>query len=601
MLAAWSNHFQNGFHFDDAHTIVNNGFIRSIRYIPRYFTDATTFSALPSNQSYRPIVSLTLAIDYALGGGLTPFWFQLSNFAGFVAATALLGLLVHRLLEGRHPCIAVLAAGIYGLHPANADTVNYIIARSDILSTLAVAGGLAVYLSLPRCRPWQLHLLPVALGMLAKPITAVYAPLFALWLLLFPDASGSGRRRVLRSLADVAAAFAVCGAMSLFIWKMTPKTWVAGAADARQYLITQPYVALLYFKTFFWPSGLSADYDLTGFSNAADGRLWAGIAFAQCLVAGGIVAACFRRTRVIGFGLLWFLIALLPTSLSPLAEVMNDHRTFFPYMGLVIALAGAAALAIERMPALRGLAAGAAVLLLAGSGYATFQRNKVWHDDVSLWHDVVQKGPANGRALMNYGTALMAQGRLAEALDDFQHAREMTPYYPVVYVNLAIAEAALGNDVQAERDFETALQLAPGNPDCHTYYANWLLQRGRLSEAEPQVRQALALSPGDLTAQRLLGELKSAPAGPGAEACLQESLVQFQAGRYMESIAAAQRALQLRPNYAQAYNNIGAAWNAMHRYDLAAAACARALQIDPSFSLARNNLAWALKMAGTRK
>jgi len=41
-----------------------------------------------------------------------------------------------------------------------------------------------------------------------------------------------------------------------------------------------------------------------------------------------------KTTRVIGFGLLWFLIALLTTSLFPLAEVMNGsphisslHRT----------------------------------------------------------------------------------------------------------------------------------------------------------------------------------------------------------------------------------------------------------------------------------
>ena len=35
---------------------------------------------------------------------------------------------------------------------------------------------------------------------------------------------------------------------------MTPHTWIAGAANAHNYLITQPYVALLYLKTFFWPS-----------------------------------------------------------------------------------------------------------------------------------------------------------------------------------------------------------------------------------------------------------------------------------------------------------------------------------------------------------
>ena len=71
LLAAYANHFHNSFHFDDAHTIVNNAAIRELRNIPLFFRDATTFSALPSNQSYRPLVSTLLAIDYRLGGTAT--------------------------------------------------------------------------------------------------------------------------------------------------------------------------------------------------------------------------------------------------------------------------------------------------------------------------------------------------------------------------------------------------------------------------------------------------------------------------------------------------------------------------------------------------
>ena len=68
--------------------------------------------------------------------------------------------------------------------------------------------------------------------------------------------------------------------MLLFVQHMTPHTWIAGAANAHNYLITQPYVALLYFKTFFWPTGLSADYDLNPFAITDDPRFWAGFAFA---------------------------------------------------------------------------------------------------------------------------------------------------------------------------------------------------------------------------------------------------------------------------------------------------------------------------------
>src|SRR6266487_4037872 len=63
LLTAYANHFHNSFHFDDAHTVENNASIREVRNIPMFFRDATTFSSLPSNQSYRPLVSTLLAID----------------------------------------------------------------------------------------------------------------------------------------------------------------------------------------------------------------------------------------------------------------------------------------------------------------------------------------------------------------------------------------------------------------------------------------------------------------------------------------------------------------------------------------------------------
>src|ERR1700686_709488 len=62
IFAAYSNHFHNSFHFDDSHTVVDNAFIRDLHNIPRFFTDATTFSTLPANRTWRPIVSLSLAL-----------------------------------------------------------------------------------------------------------------------------------------------------------------------------------------------------------------------------------------------------------------------------------------------------------------------------------------------------------------------------------------------------------------------------------------------------------------------------------------------------------------------------------------------------------
>jgi Flp pilus assembly protein TadD len=607
LLATYRNHFHNSFQFDDAHTIVNNAAIRDLRNIPLFFGDATTFSSLPSNQSYRPLVSTLFVIDYSLGHGLQPLWFHLSIFVLFVSLILVLAFVIQHLLEIAAPSpsnrwIALLAAAAYGLHPANADTVNYIIASAEVISTLGVIASFAVYFAFPEWRRSYLFVLPAAVCVLAKPPAAIFAVLFGLYRgLLSPACSHApaDRDTLRRSVAtkawfiDVIPPLLICGAFVFFVHYMTPHTWVAGAANSRHYLITQPYVILQYFKTFFWPSGLSADYDLNPFATTDDARFWAGLAFIFIFAAAAIVFSVLKRTRVIGFGLLWFLIALLPTSLFPLAEVMNDHRTFLPYVGLVIALAGTVSLFLPqfsgRVAFMKIAAVGVAAVVLGASAYATFQRNKVWKDEETLWRDVSLKSPGNGRGLMNYGNTLMAKGDFTGALDYFHRAQLLTPQYAILLINLAIAEDATHQTAIAEQHFRDAQRLAPSTPDGYTYYARFLIDHSRPEEARALLEHAIALSPSDVLARDLFAQLH--PSTP--ESLLALSLQLYRENRYADCIAASRAALALRPNYAEAWNNVGAAYNRLGQFKEAVAACEQALQDKPDFELARNNLEYA--------
>jgi protein O-mannosyl-transferase len=597
LLLAYANHFQNSFHFDDAHTIVNNAAIRQINIL-LFFSDARSFSSLPSNQSYRPIVSTLLAIDYKMGGG-SPLPFHLSIFALFVALVLLLAFFIYRLID--NVWIAFGAAALFGLHPANADTVNYIIASAEILAALGIVAAFALYLKFPKAREYYLHVLPAAIAILAKPPAAIFALLFAIYRSLFPPRNSERR---LSWFAEVAPPFLICLTLVLFVQHMTPRSWVAGARDAHNYLITQPYVALHYFKTFFWPSDLSADYDLNPLTTTDDPRFWAGLVFVVLFVMMSILCARSKQTRslpavaqrrrVIGFGLLWFLICLLPTSLFPLAEVMNDHRTFLPYIGLVIAIAGTLAQLRDAPLAQTSLARSALsavlLLLLCASAFATFQRNTVWRSEETLWRDVTIKSPKNGRGLMNYGNTLMAKADYNGALDYFHRALTLTPQYSILFVNMAIAEDAINQTALAEEHFKEAMRLAPSLPDSYTYYARYLLHHSRAQEADTLIRSALSISPTDVTARELLAQIDQTKT---PERFLARSLQNYNEGKFEESIADAERALTLKPDYAEAFNNICAANNKLGRFDEATKACEQALRIKPDFDLARNNLQYA--------
>jgi Ca2+/Na+ antiporter len=118
----------------------------------------------------------------------------------------------------------------------------------------------------------------------------------------------------------------------------------------------------------------------------------------------GHAASRVERWRPVAFGIAFFVIALIPTSVVPLAEMTNDHRMFFPFVGLTLAVVWTLYLLLEKQLEQVPRTAMIAIALFICLGYAfgTYQRNKVWYLEETLWKDVTEKGPHNGRALMNY-------------------------------------------------------------------------------------------------------------------------------------------------------------------------------------------------------
>jgi len=630
VCAVYSNSFQNSFHFDDSHTIVDNPYIRSLRNLPRFFTDAATFSVLPANRTYRPLVSASLALDYALGHGYNLFWFHFSSLLFFLLLLAAMAALFPAILNAARPgpesananrYVSLLAVAWYGLHPAMAETVNYIIQRGDIFCAFGVVTALALYARRPKWRKTGLYLLPFAFALLSKPPAAVFPLLLFLYIVLFER---EGRNRYAQAALSSLPSLVLCGLLIALQAAMTPKTFLPSTISTYSYCITQPFVLMRYFGSLFLPLHLNVDTDLQPFASLTAPALL-GFLFVALLAAAAWITARTPALRPISFGLLWFLIASLPTSLYRLSEVENDHRMYLSFVGLVLAVAWAVFLAVEkaageRRTAILRAAAAAGVLLLACYGYGAHLRNRVWRSEESLWLDDVQKCPHNGRGLMNYGLTQMAKGAYPAALDSFQRALLYTPNYQTLEINLGVVYGAMHQAADAERHFQRAIALGPADDQAHYYYGRWLDQSGRTADAVRQLQTAVALNPSRLPARNLLasayvaaGDLDDArataaetlrlepgdlgakailahPAAQSADYWINASLYQYQGGNYEACMTMARQALKLKPDSELAYNNIGAAYAGLRQWDLAIENERQALRIRPDFALAKNNL-----------
>jgi tetratricopeptide (TPR) repeat protein len=307
---------------------------------------------------------------------------------------------------------------------------------------------------------------------------------------------------------------------------------------------------------------------------------------------------------------------------------------FFSFVGLMLAVVWASALAAERwVPAvtrakLRPVMAVAAVLVLAGYAYGVHVRNDVWHTEDSLWQDDAIKSPHNGRGLMIFGLTQMNRGDYVDALNTFTQALLYTPNYPTLEINLGVVNGILADKgdasktADAERHYQRAIALDENSDAAHAYYGRWLEQHGRFAEGIAELRQAIALDPPRPFQHDVLMEalLRSGDAAGAKQAALDTlavnpndaeaqqilthpavqdeafwinaSLAQSKAGQNEASIESAKKALVINPNSADAYVNIGAGYGAMGQWDQAIASEREAIRIRPDYQLAKNNLAW---------
>jgi hypothetical protein len=484
IAAAYANSLHNSFHFDDSHVIESNVYIRSLHNVPLFFRDAHTFSSLPQNATYRPLVTLSLALDYARGA-LDPHPYHVTQIVLLIATGVLLVVFFIPMI-GEWP--ALFAATLFCIHTANTETMNLISARSELLSTVGLLGSFVLFQRSPFARRTWLYLIPLAVGALAKAPLVVFAPLLFAYVWFFED-----KRRVWRE--SVPPLVLGIGLLA-FLNSMNAPEWQSGGGSAYHYLITQPFIWLHYFRLFFLPIGLTADTDMPVFDHWYDTRAIAGYAFLALFVFA------IRRVenRAVKFGLVWFAVALIPTSIFPLAEVANEHRIFFAYIGLVLALA--ALIPRNALPVV-------AIVVLGAHLVGTHERNKVWRSEETLWADVVVKSPGNGRAWMNYGLTKMAHGQYAEAKSSFERAATLTPNYWILEINRGIVEGELGDQAAAEGHFKRALDLN-ADANAHFFYARWLVQRGRAPEALPHLRAALRISSAFAEARALLLRLDAA-------------------------------------------------------------------------------------------
>ncbi len=538
-FCVYSNTFSAPFLLDDGPAIVDNPTIRHL---------ATALSPpLRTTAGGRPLLNLSFAFNYALGG-MTPKGFHALNLVIHVfAGLTLFGLLRRTLLqprlkermESRHVLpFAFVVAALWALHPLQTESVTYIVQRAESMMGLFYLLTLYFFIHGVQSNTpirWQVaSVLACLLGTVSKEvivsapvITFLYDRTFVAdsfsetWKKRWPFYLSLGATWIVLGYSVLSAGGNRGGSAGFDV-----------GTNGWAYYLTQFRAVTNYLSLSVWPRPLIFEYGTEWVTGAAQVAPHALIVFA--LLVG--TAVSLWRWPVIGFIGAWFFAMLAPTSLVPgTTQMIVEHRMYLSLAAVIVL----EAIVLYSVWGRKGLLV--LLMLAVGMGVLTHRRNEDYASELAIWSDTVAKRPSNALAYNNLGFSLQRSGRNDEALARYQQALQLRPDYVEAHNNIGAACFLAGRFSESIVHYEAALRLSPDNVETHNGLGTALFRAGQQQDAIAHYERALRLKPDYAEAHNNLGN------------------VLLLTGHASEAIGHYEEAVRLKPDYQQARNNLARA------------------------------------------
>lgn len=614
LAAVYGRALKSPFFYDDNATIVENSSIVSLHPIIGTREHPGPLNPAPDlPTSGRPLVNLSLAINYAVGG-LNPFGYHLVNLVIHFLAAMLLWAIVRRTLQllyfaGRFATsagwLAMAVTMLWALHPLQTEAVIYATQRTELMMALFYLATLYCSLrywvsDILRLQQafWLMLAIPACLAGMASKEVMVSAPLIVL---LFNRTFVSGSLpNALRRSWPLHVGLASTWILILVLTVNAPHSNTAGFGlriAAPVWWLTQAKVFLMYLKLAIWPWPLLIHYDLPLLHTVGEASMY----LIPVLLLASATLVLLWRNHSVGFLATWVFAILAPTSVVPIVtEIAAERRMYLPLAAIVILAIVGVYLLAQRMfakssPSGKGQAARnsprrgesallrvvvPAFLLAIVFGLVDVNRLNAYRDETTLWREVIHYQPENIVAHNNLADLLIHAGCSSEAIVETRAILAINPDHPGALDNLGVALSQLGRYAEAAEKLQQAVRLKPDFADAHNNLGLVFTNTGHHHEAIQEFQASLALKPNDLKSLFNLG------------------IAFTNMGKYPEAIEQYERILRLRPNFTDARINLGAVLSQSGKNPQAIEQFQLVLQDSPSDPNAHNNLGLLLSDSG---
>lgn len=517
--AIYLNALGNGFAYDDNHIVLNNTALHSLETLPGALLEPYWPGSYgPELGLWRPVSSALYGLQWMLWGG-EPLLFHAVNVVMHVVASLLVVLLLADLL----PLAAAFVAGlVFAVHPVHVEAVANVVGLSELLSTICVLGAALLHIRAGPRSGWGPSLAIGALyaiGFGAKE-SAVTLP--GLIFLLDAARGRIGFRDLRPYLTDrwrvyavmlvvavglLAARYSVLGSIAspfaplgAGLLEEIPKIWTLGE------------IWMHYVRLWVFPLDLASDYapGVIPISFGWHVENVLGVGLAITILVLSLVA--WRRqpvarehdtARTAAFGVVWFMIAISPTSNTLfLSGVLLAERTLYlPSVGLAAATGW---LVVRLARDRRRLAWGGLTVAVLASSVRVWTRNPTWHDTPTVMETLMRDYPQSGRAQWMLGDQFLMGGRVSQGLVSYRAAIDLLGTHYAMLTEISQRLMGVGRFRAAELLLRLAATDRPDFPLAYSLLALVRAEYGDAEGTERYARRSLELYPRDQTRLHLL-------------------------------------------------------------------------------------------------
>lgn len=485
----YANSFSVPFFWDDNDNVINNIYITSWRYLPKYFSENLIAGSGLLNNYWRPLLLVSYSLDYHFFG-FNKYWWHFVNISLHIAVAYFLFLILDILFHKRF--LAFLASFIFLIHPVQIEAVTWITGRADGLSSLFLLLTVFFYLKFRQTTYLKISYYVYSLfGFIAALLskeTAVVMPAILILLETVLEKSEISNQNKIKLRKFLTRFIFILPFIFLDVLYFIGRITILNFNNTLNFynddslFATDIWTRFLTFLKVFWsylgllifPRNLNTERLVEPISSLKD-NLWLFIPAAIIIGAFVFSIFSFKKEKIYLFGFFWFFIILAPTSniLIPINGIMYEHWLYLPLVGFFIFLfvllgdlyrffrffRDAISENFKKIVRIGGILI--LVVYLMFLGITTIKRNFIWQDPVLFYEDILRYNQKNLKVWNNLGMEYANVGNLDKAIESYKKAVELDAKNQSAppHHNLANAYRDKGRVQEAEEEYKKAIAI----------------------------------------------------------------------------------------------------------------------------------------------